>query len=229
MARGILKPVRVSGGATRDYPNLFSGTRLDSVELGNRAVVAPMTRISAAPGGLATDQMADYYAAYARSGFALIFTEGTYIDEAFSQGYPGQPGIANAAQQAAWCKVVDAVHAEGVPILMQLLHAGALIQHNDYVSEAIAPSAFQPIGQQAPHYKGNGAFAMPREITRDQMRETVTAFADASRRAIDAGFDGIEIHGANGYLPDQFLTDYTNKRTDGRVWRSDREPGPVSC
>ena len=173
-----------------------------------------MTRISAGPGGTATDSMAQYYAAYARGGFGLVMTEGTYIDELHSQGYIDQPGIANDEQAQSWKKVVDAVHAEGVPIFMQLLHAGALVQHNDHVDQAIAPSATQPVGEMAPHYRGAGKFPLPREITLAEIREVPRAFARAALRAIDAGFDGIEIHGANGYIADQFLTDYTNRRND---------------
>jgi len=196
------------------FPTLFSAATLDRLLLRNRLVVAPMTRISAAPGGLATEEMGEYYATYARGGFGLIITEGTYTDEAFSQGYRGQPGIANEAQRDSWRKVVDAVHAEGAPIVMQLIHAGALIQHNDYVDHAIAPSAVEPVGEQAKHYHGVGTFPVPREITRDQMVDVAEGFGAAAVRAMEAGFDGVEIHGANGYILDQFLTDYANKRTD---------------
>ena len=204
-----------SAAPTSDaFPTLFSAAELDGLSLRNRLVVAPMTRISATAGGLATDAMGEYYATYARGGFGLVITEGTYTDEAFSQGYRGQPGIANAAQRDAWRKVVDAVHAEHVPIVMQLIHAGALIQHNDYVDHAIAPSAVEPVGEQAKHYHGAGKFPIPREITRDEMIEVAEGFGAAAVRAMEAGFDGVEIHGANGYILDQFLTDYANKRTD---------------
>ncbi len=97
---------------------------------------------------------------------------------------------------------------------MQLIHAGALIQHNDYVDHAIAPSAVEPVGEQAKHYHGVGKFPVPREITRDQMIDVAEGFGAAAVRAMEAGFDGVEIHGANGYILDQFLTDYANKRTD---------------
>jgi 2,4-dienoyl-CoA reductase-like NADH-dependent reductase (Old Yellow Enzyme family) len=143
-----------------------------------------------------------------------VFTEATYIDEAYSQGYINQPGIANEAQQAAWRQVVDAVHAEGVPIFMQLIHAGAVNQGNRWVNGSIAPSAVQPLNEQIARYGGSGKFQTPREITRDEMQEVVAAFAAAARRAIEVGFDGVEVHGANGYLLDQFLTVYTNQRRD---------------
>ena len=136
------------------FPTLFTRGSIGGVEISNRSIVGPMTRISAGPGGTATDRMAEYYAAYARGGFGMVMTEGTYIDELHSQGYVDQPGIANDEQAKSWRKVVDAVHAEGVPIFMQLLHAGALVQHNDHVDQAIAPSAVQPVGEMAPHYRG---------------------------------------------------------------------------
>ena len=204
----------MSDTGTSRFAKLFSPGRIGNVALGNRAAVAPMTRISAGPGGLATDGMAAYYADYAKGGFGLVITEGTYIDEAHSQGYVDQPGIANDAQRDSWKKVVDAVHAQGVPIFMQLLHAGALIQHNDHVGEAVAPSAVEPVGEMAPHYKGAGRFPVPREISRREMTDVAAAFGAAARRAVEARFDGVEIHGANGYLADQFLTDYTNRRDD---------------
>ena len=200
--------------SSNEFPTLFTGFDLDGVALANRLVVAPMTRISAAPDGMATDQMAEHYAAFAHGGFGLVITEGTYTDEAFSQGYKDQPGIANDAQMESWRKVVAAVHAAGAPIFMQLIHAGALIQHNDYVDHAIAPSAVEPVGEQAKHYHGVGGFPVPREITRDQMAEVAEGFGRAAARAMAAGFDGVEIHGANGYILDQFLTDYANTRTD---------------
>ncbi len=203
-----------SGPGIDAYPTLFSPGKLGSVALANRAIVSPMTRTSATVDGLATTQMVDYYAEYARGGWGLVATEATYIDEKYSQGYGNQPGIANAAQQESWRKVVDAVHAEGVPMFMQIFHAGAVNQGNHWVEGSIAPSAVQPKGEQIDRYNGSGPFQTPREITRDEMDEVVTAYAAATRRAIEVGFDGVEVHGANGYLMDQFLTTYTNQRTD---------------
>ncbi len=202
--------------ATADpvFPALYSPQAIGPLALANRIAVAPMTRISAGPGGTATAQMAAYYAAYAKGGFGLVMTEGVYIDERHSQGYVDQPGIANDRQQDSWRQVVDAVHAEGVPVFIQLLHAGALIQHNDHVTTAIAPSAVQPVGEMAPHYKGRGRFGMPREMSQTDIDDVIRAFGAAARRAAEAGFDGVEIHGANGYILDQFLTSYTNKRND---------------
>jgi 2,4-dienoyl-CoA reductase-like NADH-dependent reductase (Old Yellow Enzyme family) len=177
-------------------------------------VVSPMTRTSATADGCATAQMAEYYAEYARGGWGLVIAEASYIDKKYSQGYLFQPGIADAEQQEAWRPVVEAVHAEGTPILLQIIHGGAVNQGNHWIEGSIAPSVVQPLGEQIPRYRGVGPFQVPREITRDEMVEIVETFAQAARRAIEVGFDGIEIHGANGYLLDQFLTTYTNKRTD---------------
>lgn len=182
--------------------------------LANRAIVSPMTRTSATEDGRATDVMAAYYAEYAREGWGLVMTEATYIDQRYSQGYGHQPGIANDAQQESWRAVVEAVHREGVPIFMQIFHAGALSQGNHWVDGSIAPSPVAPKGAQAERYSGSGPYRTPRAITRDEMNEVVVAYAAAARRAIEVGFDGVEVHGANGYLLDQFLTTYTNQRAD---------------
>lgn len=109
---------------------------------------------------------------------------------------------------------MEAVHSEGVPFLMQLFHAGAVNQGNNWIKGSIAPSVVQPLGEQIARYGGIGKFQVPREIARDGMQEVIASYCAAAQRAIEVGFDGIEIHGANGYLLDQFLTTYTNHRTD---------------
>ena len=196
------------------YPHLFAPGRLGALELKNRAIVSPMTRTSATPDGIVTPEMISYYEEYARNGWGLVYTEAVYIDKQYSQGYNNEPGIADASQRDAWRAVVEACHRQGTPIFMQLIHAGAVNQGNHWVAGSIAPSAIQPKGQQIDRYGGSGPFQMPREITRDEMKQVVANFAAAGRRAAEAGFDGVEVHGANGYLPDQFLTTYTNHRTD---------------
>ena len=196
------------------YPHLFGQATLGSVPMRNRTCVAPMTRISATDDGVPTDIMVDHYQTYARGGWGLVFTEGTYVDEAHAQGYVNQPGMANKDHAAGWRRVVDAVHAENTPIFQQFIHAGGLIQHNRYEQTGIAPSRVDQLGQMMPHYFGEGPFPEPREITKDEMKEVASSFAVAARRAVDAGFDGVELHGANGYLLDQFLTTCANVRTD---------------
>jgi 2,4-dienoyl-CoA reductase-like NADH-dependent reductase (Old Yellow Enzyme family) len=204
----------LSGPGTDAYPTLFSPGKIGSVDLANRTIVSPMTRTSATDDGLATGQMVDHYTEFARGGWGLVMTEATYIDLNYSQGYSNQPGMANDAQQEAWRQVLDAVHGEGVPFFMQLFHAGAVNQGNNWAAGSVAPSAVQPLGEEIPRYNGNGPFQTPREITRGEMDQVAADFAAAARRAIELGFDGVEVHGANGYLMDQFLTTYTNQRTD---------------
>lgn len=200
---------------TDRYPTLFSPGKLGPLDLANRTIVGPMTRASATEDGLVTDQMRDYYADFGAGGWGLVETEAAYIDLKYSQGYDYQPGIANTAQQDSWRKVVDAVHAAGTPIMLQIFHCGAINQGNHWVEGSIAPSVVQPKGIQIDRYRGGkGPFQVPREITRDEMAEVVASFGDAARRAAEIGFDAIEVHGANGYLPDQFLTVHTNLRTD---------------
>lgn len=193
---------------------VLSEVRIGALRLRNRAVVAPMSRVSTAGDGVPTDAMAEYYAEFAAGGFGLITTEGTYIDAEFSQAYPDQPGIVTERQTEAWRVVTDAVHAAGGVIALQLMHAGALVQGNRHGDRSIAPSAVQPLGVKMAAYGGEGPFAMPEAATRADIRRIVGGFGAAAERARVAGFDAVEIHGANGYLIDQFLTGYTNQRDD---------------
>ncbi len=101
-----------------------------------------------------------------------------------------------------------------MPFFMQLFHAGAVNQGNHWVDGSVAPSAVQPLGEEIPRYDGNGPFQTPREISREEMDEVVASYAAAAARAVELGFDGVEVHGANGYIMDQFLTTYTNQRSD---------------
>ncbi|WP_350275104.1 NADH:flavin oxidoreductase [Kribbella sp. HUAS MG21] len=205
---------------TRVHPAL-EPARIGGLDLANRLAVAPMTRVSATPAGVPTAEMADYYGEYAAGGFGLLITEGTYPDAAYSQGYLNQPGLSTAEQADGWRAVTDRVHAAGGRILAQLMHAGAISQGNPHRAELVGPSAVQPLGQMMPEYGGSGPWPVPRELTIDELRQIVDDFAAAAVRASEAGFDGVEIHGANGYLLDQFLTVYTNQRTD-------RYGGPVA-
>lgn len=199
--------------AIQRHPALKT-SRIGHFELTNRLAVAPMSRVSATSDGTPSDEMTDYYAQFARGGFGLVITEGTYTDTTHSQGYLNQPGLATERHIDGWRRVTDAVHKTGIPILAQLMHAGALSQGNSYGAEAIAPSAIAPIGQMLEEYGGSGRWPVPREMTPVDLDFAATGFVDAALRARAAGFDGVEIHAANGYLLDQFLTAYTNSRTD---------------
>ncbi|PEA36938.1 NADH:flavin oxidoreductase [Priestia megaterium] len=193
---------------------LFKNVTLGNITLNNRIGVAPMARISATSEGVATNQMVSYYTSFACGGFGLIITEAIYTDNKYSQGYFNNPGLINEEQIQAWKKVVDSVHQAGAKIFAQIMHAGALSQGNRFIQETIGPSAVQPKGKQMEFYEGKGLYRIPREATQEDITEVINGFVDTAKRAKTAGFDGVEIHGANGYLLDQFLTDYTNKRTD---------------
>lgn len=194
---------------------LFTETDISGLALRNRFAVAPMTRVSATEDGAATKTMARYYERFARGGFGLLITEGLYTDQAFSQGYINQPGITDEAQARAWRPATDAVHQHGGRIFAQIMHAGAISQGSRFRNTTVAPSAVQPKGQQMDFYYGNGAYALPAVMTEEQIAEAIEGFAMSAARAVTiGGFDGIEIHGANGYLIDQFLTEYANQRSD---------------
>ncbi|MGV9382047.1 oxidoreductase [Nonomuraea sp. NPDC003707] len=188
--------------------------RIGDLHLANRLAVSPMTRVSAAADGTPTAEMADYYAAFARGGFSLVLTEGTYTDTRYSQSYANQPGIVTDGHEAAWRDVVSHVHDAGAPMILQLMHAGALSQGNRYRDDTAAPSAILPRGQKMPEYGGYGPWPTPRAMSQDDIYQVVHGFVTSAVRARRAGFDGVEVHGANGYLVDQFLTDYTNQRGD---------------
>lgn len=193
---------------------LFQPLPVGRLTLPNRWAVAPMTRVSATADGLATPQMAGYYTSFAQGGFGLVITEGTYTDKAYSQGYLFQPGLADSAQRDAWRPVVDGVHAHGSRIVAQLMHAGALSQGNAHRAATKAPSSVQPVGRQMPFYRGQGPYRRPEAMTHDDIAQAIEGFASAALRAKEAGFDGVELHGANGYLLDQFMNAHTNLRDD---------------
>jgi 2,4-dienoyl-CoA reductase-like NADH-dependent reductase (Old Yellow Enzyme family) len=196
------------------HQTLFNAITIGDVDLANRVALAPMTRVSATAEGLPTDQMGSYYRRFAEGGFALLITEGLYIDDQTSQGYLFQPGIANSAHAAAWQRVVDGVHDCGAKYFAQLMHAGSQSQGNPHTTTIWGPSAIRPKGEQLPMYRGSGPFQIPQAMTTEHIGQVRAAFVNAARQARDAGFDGVEIHGANGYLLDEFLTDYLNSRTD---------------
>nr|WP_261341277.1 NADH:flavin oxidoreductase [Rhodopirellula sp. SM50] len=179
----------------------------------NRLAVAPMTRVSAHGDGLATDRMKDYYRDFARGGFAIVITEGTYTDKDASQGYDRQPGITDRRQANSWAPIATAIADQGSLAMMQLMHAGALSQWQD-ARRTIAPSAVPPLGEMMPAYGGSGPYRLPSAMTTTDLAEVRKGFVAAARHARHAGFHGVEIHAANGYLLDQFITEYTNRRDD---------------
>jgi 2,4-dienoyl-CoA reductase-like NADH-dependent reductase (Old Yellow Enzyme family) len=198
-----------------DTSALFAPMVINGHVLKNRLSVAPMTRVTATQDGRATEKMTRYYERFARGGFGAVSTEGVYTDQAYSQGYHDQPGLSDEAQANAWKPVVNGIKSHGSFAIAQVMHAGAISQGNRHRDATVGPSAVQPKGEQMAFYNGKGRYALPTEMTDEQIAEAIHSFAEAAGRAIDtAGFDAVEIHGANGYLLDQFLTDYANQRAD---------------
>lgn len=192
--------------------DLFSPVSLGSIQLKNRMVMAPLTRNRAGTGNVPTDLNALYYQQRASAG--LIITEATPIS-AMAHGYPATPGIHTPAQVEGWKKVVQAVHAQGGKIVLQLWHVGR-ISHPSLLPDnalPVAPSAIKPAGQ-AFTYQGLQDFVTPRALELSELPGIVADYATATKHALEAGFDGVEVHAANGYLLDQFLRDGSNKRTD---------------
>ena len=188
---------------------LFSPFHLGPVTLPNRVVMAPMTRSRAGEGDVPTDLAAAYYAQRATAG--LIISEASQVSSQ-GKGYPKTPGIFTDAQTAGWRKVTDAVHAHGGRIFLQLWHVGRISYPALQESGAlpVGPSAIKPAGKAATGEE----FVTPRALELSEIPGIVQQYVDGARRAKSAGFDGVEVHGANGYLLDQFLRDGTNQRTD---------------
>lgn len=190
---------------------LFSSVKLGSAELQNRFVMAPMTRSRADAEGIQTPLAATYYAQRATAG--LIITEATAVTKQGS-GYPVIPGIWNDAQVEAWKPVADAIHEKGGLAYLQIFHTGR-IAHSSLVGETpVAPSAIAPNGETMTAAFASEGYELPRALSTEEIPAIAAAFGTAAKNAIAAGFDGVEIHGANGYLIDQFLRDGSNKRTD---------------
>lgn len=191
---------------------LFNQCRLGAVELKNRVVMAPMTR-SRAEGNLPNDLMAEYYRQ--RSGAGLIITEGT-SPSPNGLGYARIPGISSPEQTAGWKLTTDAVHAGGGRIFIQMMHAGRVgsVLNLPAGAELVAPSAIAMSGKIWTDSQGEQPYDMPRGMTADDIRHAVDEYVQAARNAMAAGFDGVEIHGANGYLITQFLDPGSNLRGD---------------
>lgn len=191
---------------------LFDPVRVGGYTLQNRLVMAPMTRSRAQFDGTPGELAAEYYAQ--RAGVGLIVTEGTQPSDD-GQGYLTTPGIYTDAHVAGWKTTTDAVHAKGGHLFIQLMHAGRM-SHPDntpHHRQGVAPSAIAP-GTQMFTAKGMQDIPVPRALTTEEVRQTVQDFRYAARRAIEAGADGVEIHGANAYLIQQFFAPSANTRTD---------------
>ncbi|MGY4502673.1 2,4-dienoyl-CoA reductase-like NADH-dependent reductase (Old Yellow Enzyme family) [Bradyrhizobium sp. GM24.11] len=192
---------------------LFETYKLGPITLANRFVMAPLTRNRAAPGTFVPSPLAaDYYGQRASAG--LLITEASQVSQQ-GQGYQDTPGIYSKDQVAGWRKVTDKVHERGGKIFIQLWHVGR-ISHVDLQANGAAPVAPSAIRAKGKTFV-NGGFAdvsEPRALELSEIPGIIDDFKRATRNALEAGFDGVEIHGANGYLLEQFAKDGTNKRTD---------------
>ncbi|WP_228989221.1 alkene reductase [Streptomyces sp. DH8] len=191
-------------------PSLFTGYRLGGLSLPNRTVMAPMSRVRAAAGGLATPSMATYYAQRATAG--LIVTEGIQ-PSLIGQSNPGTPGLHTDEQRDSWRQVTEAVHVNGGRVFAQIMHGGRVSHPETTGFQPVGPSAvagagsvFTPSGPQP--------MPVPRALATGEVADHVHSYAHAARRAAEAGFDGVELHGANGYLISQFLSSNANLRDD---------------
>jgi N-ethylmaleimide reductase len=191
---------------------LFTEVQVGRYTLPNRMVMAPMTRSRADDAGVPEDVVVTYYEQRATAG--LIISEGVF-PSALGKGYVRTPGIETAAQVAAWTRVTSAVHARGGRIFMQIMHTGR-VSHPLLLPEGaqpVAPSATKASGQTWTQ-EGQKEFVVPHELSTAEVKEVIESYRLATRRALEAGFDGVELHGASGYLPEQFLSSSTNHRTD---------------
>nr|UUG47313.1 NADH:flavin oxidoreductase [Amycolatopsis sp.] len=189
---------------------LFDKVELGPLTLPNRIVMAPMGRCRVGRDGTPTDSLVTYYAQRASAG--LIISESTH-PSLLSQGHAHCARIDTPEQVAGWRRVTDAVHAEGGRMFLQILHVGRISHPDIHGQVPVAPSPVQADGL-AMTYSGRRPFPPPRALTVPEIDRTIAEYAAAARKAVQAGFDGVELHGANGYLPHQFLSTHTNHRTD---------------
>ncbi|WP_088072511.1 alkene reductase [Gottfriedia luciferensis] len=191
---------------------LFEPVKIGAWNLRSRTAMAPLTRCFADDQtGVVGDDVVEYYRKRAADGVGLIISEGTIISPR-GKGYPGTPGIYSEEQIKAWKKVTDAVHKEGGTMISQIWHVGRLSHHEitgNFLPQA--PSAIRAEGLVSRFRK---PYDIPEEMTVEEIQEVISQYAQAARNAIEAGFDGVEIHAAHGYLIDQFNSDITNHRTD---------------
>jgi 2,4-dienoyl-CoA reductase-like NADH-dependent reductase (Old Yellow Enzyme family) len=192
-------------------PTLLDPITIGDLTLPNRVIMAPLTRLRGTPGHIPTSIIADYYAQRASAG--LILSEGTPVSP-MGVGYAQVPGIWSEQQTAQWAHITSAVHAAGGRIFAQIWHVGRVSHPLVLNGELpVAPTALAPAGHVS-LLRPEQPFVTPRALSLDEIRNTIAAFKQGAQNARDAGFDGVELHGANGYLLDQFLQSGTNHRTD---------------
>ncbi|TBU96459.1 alkene reductase [Phytopseudomonas dryadis] len=190
---------------------LFDPIKIGDLELANRIIMAPLTRCRADEGRVPNELMAEYYVQRASAG--LIISEATSVTP-LGVGYPNTPGIWSDEQIRGWSKVTKAVHANGGKIVLQLWHVGRISDPSYLDGELpVAPSAIKPSGHVS-LIRPQQEYVTPRALETEEIADVIEAYRQGAENAKAAGFDGVEIHGANGYLLDQFLQDSTNRRSD---------------
>ena len=191
---------------------LFTEFSLKDFKLLNRIGVAPMTRMSSAEDGIPRQDVFDFLIRRAKNGANIIYTEAIVTDYESAQGYPGQARLLTQRQIEAWKPVVEKIHSEGAIAIMQMFHCGRMAWPEvNPANRTIAPSSITPT-QDNP--LTGSPYPAPDSMSQFDIEHTITGFVETAKGAIAAGFDGIEIHGAHGYLINQFLSSYSNQRTD---------------
>jgi N-ethylmaleimide reductase len=200
---------------------LFEAFNSPALQLKNRVVMAPLTRSRAVERNTPNALMAEYYAQ--RAGAGLIVTEGT-SPSPNGLGYPRIPGLFNAEQVAGWKRITDAVHAQGAKIFVQLMHTGRVAQVANLPAGAqvVGPTAVPLAGEMFTDTQGMQPHSTPHAMTADDIRRTIDEYVHAARLAVEAGFDGVELHAANGYLLEQFLNANVNTRDDAYGGSADK-------
>lgn len=191
---------------------LFDQMQLGRHNLKNRMIMAPMTRSRADHSGVPGDLVSTYYGQRASAG--LIITEGVFPSD-MGKGYVRTPGIVTEEQTKAWRQVTDTIHQQGGRVFMQIMHCGR-ISHPSLLPHNALPVAPSPVKAEGKVWTDAGPldFVMPRELATEEIGQLIKQYGDATRRALDAGFDGVELHAASGYLPEQFVSSKTNHRSD---------------
>lgn len=203
--------------------SLFSEFTINEFTFKNRLGVAPMTRMSAAGDSIPRQDVLDFLVTRARNGAGLVYTEAIVTDYESAQGYPGQARILNQDQVDAWKKVTDEIRSQGAVSICQVFHCGRMAYDGvNPANRIIAPS---PISPKQDNPMTGKAYDPPKQMTRFDMDHVISGFVETARGVIEAGFDGMEIHCAHGYLLNQFLSAYSNQRTDD--YGEYGEPVPV--
>jgi 2,4-dienoyl-CoA reductase-like NADH-dependent reductase (Old Yellow Enzyme family) len=191
---------------------LFSQFKLKDFKLKNRIGVAPMTRMSAAADSIPRQDVLDFLVRRAKNGTSIIFTEAIVTDYESGQGYPGQSRILTQPQIDAWKPVVEEIQRQGSIAIMQMFHCGRMAWPEvNPANRSIAPS---PITPKQDNPMTGAPYPVPEAMSNFDIDHVITGFVETAKGAVEAGFDGIEIHGAHGYLISQFLSSYSNRRTD---------------